>query len=115
MVHSPDEEFCAMVRGLLSSTPFEVASTTSRKVLRRRLSKQGCNILITNDIRMFTNECAEEDSLSASIDRCEVIVLSRDMSEESVVALLEMGVSEFISIPFSPERLLGKVLSKIEL
>jgi hypothetical protein len=39
----------------------------------------------------------------------QVFVLSYDLSEETVMALLEEGVNQFISLPVAPERLCNKI------
>jgi DNA-binding response OmpR family regulator len=39
----------------------------------------------------------------------QIFVLSHDLSEESVTALLEEGVNQFIALPVAPERLRSKV------
>lgn len=44
----------------------------------------------------------------------QVFVLSHDLSEDAVTALLEMGVNQFISLPVSPERLCSKVSTRYE-
>lgn len=39
----------------------------------------------------------------------QIFVLSHDLSEDAVTALLEVGVNQFISLPVVPERLRSKV------
>lgn len=39
----------------------------------------------------------------------QIFVLSHDLSEETVTALLEEGVNQFITMPIAPERLRCKV------
>jgi DNA-binding response OmpR family regulator len=42
----------------------------------------------------------------------QIYVLSHDISEDTVTALLEGGVNKFIALPVAPERLNGKVASQ---
>ena len=41
----------------------------------------------------------------------QIFVLSHDISEETVTALLEEGINQYITMPVAPERLRCKVTS----
>lgn len=109
VIHSLRAEFRAMIRGLLTNIEAFFVPSSSREELFRICQTTKCDLVLTDDVRMFMNgsdavcQIRQGDALPL------IIVLSSDLSEDSVTALLECGVNQFISLPVAPERLRSKV------
>ena len=86
----------------------------SREELFRICQTTKCDLVLTDDVRMFMNGSDAVARIRQGGMLPQIFVLSHDLSEDTVTALLEMGVHQFISLPVSPERLCSKVSIRYE-
>lgn len=86
----------------------------SREELFRICQTTKCDLVLTDDVRMFMNGSDAVSRIRQGGMLPQIFVLSHDLSEDTVTALLEMGVNQFISLPVSPERLCSKVSIRYE-
>lgn len=111
VIHSPRAEFRALIRGLLTNVEAFFVPSTSRKELFRICQTTKCDLVLTDDIRLFMNGSNAIEQIRQGTPLPQIFVLSHDLSEETVTALLEEGINQFIALPVAPERLRGKVSS----
>ncbi len=109
IIHSASAELRALIRGLLSDIDALFVPTTSREELFRICKSSRCDLLLTDDVRMFMNGSDAMRQIRQGGYLPQIFVLSYDLSEDSVTALLEEGVNQFITLPITPERLYNKV------
>ena len=109
VIHSLRAEFRAMIRGLLTNIEAFFVPSSSREELFRICQTSKCDLLLTDDVRMFMNGSDAVAQIRQGGPLPLIFVLSHDLSEESVTALLEEGVNQFIALPVAPERLRSKV------
>lgn len=109
VVHSLRAEFRAMIRGLLTNIEAFFVPSSSREELFRICQTSRCDLLLTDDVRMFMNGSDAIAQIRQGGPLPLIFVLSHDLSEETVTALLEEGVNQFIALPVAPERLRSKV------
>jgi DNA-binding NarL/FixJ family response regulator len=112
VIHSPHAEFRALIRGLLSNVHAFFVSSASREELFRICQTTKCDLVLTDDVRMFMNGSDAMAQIRQGSPMPQIFVLSHDLSEETVTALLEEGVNQFITMPVAPERLRCKVSTK---
>ena len=109
VIHSLRAEFRAMIRGLLTNIEAFFVPSSSREELFRICQTSKCDLLLTDDVRMFMNGSDAVAQIRQGGPLPLIFVLSHDLSEETVTALLEEGVNQFIALPVAPERLRSKV------
>ena len=109
VIHSRQAEVRALIRGLLSDIEAYFVPASSRSELVRICSTTKCDLVITDDVRMFLNGTDAVAQIRQGSPLQQIFVLSHDISEDTVTALLEMGINQFISLPMAPERLKAKV------
>lgn len=109
VIHSATVELRALIRGMLSDIDALFIPTASREELFRVCEASQCDLVLTDDVRMFTNGSNAIAKIRRGGDRPQIFVLSHDLTEESVTALLELGINQFISLPVAPERLREKI------
>ena len=109
VIHSHSTEFRALVRGLLTNVNAFFVPSSSREELFRICQTTKCDLVLTDDVRMFMNDSDAMSQIRQGETLPQVFVLSHDLSEDTVAALLEEGVNQFISLPVAPERLCSKV------
>lgn len=112
VIHSPRAEFRALIRGLLTNVEAFFVPSASRKELFRICQTTKCDLVLTDDIRMFMNGSDAIEQIRQGSTLPQIFVLSHDLSEDTVTALLEEGVNQFIALPVAPERLRGKVSTR---
>jgi CheY-like chemotaxis protein len=112
VIHSLRAEFRAMIRGLLSNIEAYFEPASSREELFRICQTTKCDLVLTDDVRMFMNGSDAMSQIRQGGYLPQVFVLSYDLSEDTVTALLEEGVNQFISLPVAPERLCSKVATQ---
>ena len=112
VIHSPRAEFRALIRGLLTNVEAFFVPSASRKELFRICQTTKCDLVLTDDIRMFMNGSDAIKQIRQGSTLPQIFVLSHDLSEDTVTALLEEGVNQFIALPVAPERLRGKVSTR---
>lgn len=109
VIHSLRAEFRALIRGLLTHIEAFFVPSSSREELFRICQTTKCDLVLTDDVRMFMNGSDAVAKIRQGGALPLIFVLSHDLSEESVTALLEEGVNQFIALPVAPERLRSKV------
>lgn len=112
VIHSNSAELRALIRGLLSDIEALFIPTASREELFTVCRISQCDLVLTDDVRMFMNGTNAISRIRQGGSLPQIFVLSYDLSEESVTALLEEGVNQFISLPIAAERLYDKVLTQ---
>ena len=112
VIHSLRAEFRAMIRGLLTNIEAFFVPSSSREELFRICQTTKCDLLLTDDVRMFMNGSDTIAQMRQGSALPQIYVLSHDLSEDTVTALLEEGVNQFIALPVAPERLNVKVATQ---
>lgn len=110
IIHSEDGNFRTLVKALLDSPNINIVEAGSRRELVRRCSREHFDKVITDDTRAFMNGSDILKQIRSNNRRIEIFILSADNSEHSVLSLLEMGITQFLSIPICVERLQNKLL-----
>ncbi|MBR2326572.1 MAG: response regulator [Alistipes sp.] len=110
IIYSGSAEFRALIEALLADESLVITKSTSRKELFELCSNDHFDFVLTDDFRMFMGDERATKRIRQADRSPEIIVFSYDTSEESVVALLEMGVNQFITLPLAPKRLRRKIL-----
>ena len=111
IIHSDSAELRALIRGLLSDIDAFIIPSTSREELFRICRNSQCDLLLTDDARMFMNGSDAITKIRQGGFLPQIFILSHDLSEETVTTLLEEGINQFITLPVSPDRLREKVAS----
>ena len=109
VIHSPRAEFRALIRGLLLNVHAFFVTSATREELFRICQTSKCDLVLTDDVRMFMNGSDAMAQIRQGGIMPQIFVLSYDLSEDTVTALLEEGVNQFITMPVAPERLRCKV------
>jgi DNA-binding response OmpR family regulator len=61
---------------------------------------------------MFMNGSDALDLIRQGGALPQIFILSNDLTEDTVTALLEVGINQFITLPVAPERLREKVVAR---
>lgn len=109
VIHSPHAEFRALIRGLLTDIEAFFVPSASREELFRICQTTKCDLVLTDDVRMFMNGSDAIEQIRQGSMLPQIFILSHDISEDTVTALLEEGINQFITMPVAPERLRRKV------
>ena len=110
LIYSSSSRCRALLGGLLRHDTVSVATAASREEFFGRCSEELFDRVVTDDVRMFMNGCnAVERIRQAQHGRMEIIVISNDLSEETILSLLECGVNQYISLPTTLARLKHKL------
>lgn len=112
VIHSPHAEFRALIRGLLTDIEAFFVPSASREELFRICQTTKCDLVLTDDVRMFMNGSDAIEQIRQGSMLPHIFILSHDISEDTVTALLEEGINQFITMPVAPERLRRKVASQ---
>lgn len=112
LIHSFSAEFRALIRGLLSDMGAEIVTTSSREEMFEECRVAHYDLLLTDDARMFMNGQDAMKRVRCADANLPVFILSYDLTEDSVTALLEQGVSQFITLPVAVDRLRKKIESQ---
>ena len=112
VIHSLHAHFRALIRGLLTNVNAFFVPSSSREELFRICQTTKCDLLLTDDVRMFMNGSDAISQIRQGGAMPQIFVLSHDLSEDTVAALLEGGVNQFITMPVAPERLCYKVANQ---
>ena len=112
LIHSFSAEFRALIRGLLSDMDAEIVTTSSREEMFEECRAAHYDLLLTDDARMFMNGQDAMKRVRCADANLPVFILSYDLTEDSVTALLEQGVSQFITLPVAVDRLRKKIESQ---
>jgi len=102
------------MRGLLSGIEAFFVPSASRDELFRICQTTKCDLILTDDARMFMNGSDALAQIRQGGVLPQIFVLSHDLSEDCVTALLEVGINQFITMPIAPERLRAKVTTQHE-
>lgn len=109
IIHSSKSEFRALLRGIVATAATTICEASTRKELFSLCEANRFDILFTDDVRMFMNGSQAVERIRPATMRPQLFVFAHDLSEDSVVALLEMGVNQFVTLPLSPTRLRSKL------
>ena len=112
VIHSTSPELRALIRGLLSDIETLFIPTASRKELLQIGNNYKCDLILTDDVRMFMNGDNFIKQIRQEGFQPQIFILSHDLSEDTITALLEEGVNQFISLPVAPERLCNKIATQ---
>ena len=95
VIHSPHAEFRALIRGLLTNVEALFVPSASRKELLRICQTTKCDLVLTDDVRLFMNGSDAIRQIRQGSALPQIFVLSHDISEDTITALLEEGVNQF--------------------
>lgn len=109
IIHSSKSEFRALLRGIVATAATTICEASTREELFSLCEANRFDILFTDDVRMFMNGSQAVERIRPATMRPQLFVFAHDLSEDSVVALLEMGVNQFVTLPLSPTRLRSKL------
>ena len=112
VIHSSSAELRALIRGLLSDIEALFIATASREELFTICRISQCDLVLTDDVRMFMNGSDAVSKIRQGGSLPQIFVLSYDLSEDTVTTLLEEGINQFITLPTAAERLYNKVLTQ---
>lgn len=110
ILYSDNSNLLALLHTLLIPGGAAIVEVKSRKALAQRCMCTHFDKIITDDVRMFLNGSNLLDTIRSSGARPHIFILSTDISEHSVLSLLEEGVTEFLTLPIGVERLQKKLL-----
>jgi CheY-like chemotaxis protein len=109
IIHSENSNLRTLLCSLLASDEVEVVEARSRQELTARCRRHRFDKVVTDDVRMFMNGSEILREIRHNNKNTRIFVLSHDASEHSVLSLLEAGVTEFLSLPITIERLQKKL------
>lgn len=112
VIYSQHAEVRALIRGLLSDIEAYFVPASSREELFHICQTTKCDLILTDDVRMFMNGSDAITQIRQGGYLPQIFVLSYDLSEDTITALLEEGVNQFITLPVAPERLCSKVATQ---
>lgn len=112
VIHSHSAELRALIRGMLSDIEALFIPTTSREELFAVCRASKCDLVLTDDVRMFLNGSDAISRIRQGGSLPQIFILSFDLSEDTVTALLEEGINQFITLPTAAERLFDKVATQ---
>jgi CheY-like chemotaxis protein len=112
VIHSHSAELRALIRGILSDIEALFIPTSSREELFAVCRASQCDLLLTDDVRMFMNGSDAISQIRQGTPLPQIFILSHDISEDTVTALLEDGINQFITLPTAAERLYDKVVTQ---
>lgn len=110
IIYSRSAEFRTLIQALIEDCSIEISESASRSELFELCRHNRFDIVLTDDYRMFMSDEGATSRIRPTTMLPEIFVFSYDISEDSVVALLEMGVNQFITLPLTPKRLRRKIL-----
>lgn len=102
----------ALIRGMLSDIDALFVATATREELFEVCEMSRCDLVLTDDVDIFLDGSNAIAHIRPMGTLPQIFVLSHNLAEERVVALLAQGVNQFISLPVAPERFYGKVSSQ---
>lgn len=110
LIYSSSPRCRALLDGLLRHNEVSIATVGSREEFFEKCLTERFDKVVTDDVRMFMNGCNAVERIRQGQGRkAEIIVIAHDMSENTVLALLECGVHQYLSFPCSPTRLKRKL------
>lgn len=112
VIYSQYAEVRALIRGILSDIEAYFVPASSREELFKICQTTKCDLVLTDDVRMFMNGSDAIAKIRQDGYLPQIFVMSHDLSEDTVTALLEEGVNQFITLPVTPERLCRKVATQ---
>ena len=113
IIHSASAEFRRLLRGLLVDADCNIEHIASREALLDACRDMQCDLIMTDDVRMFQSG----DDVACALQRVHlprIVLLSHDASEDTVLALLEGCVSRYVVLPCEPSRLRRMAMQCIE-
>ena len=109
IIHSSRGEFRALLRSIIADIATDIREAHTREALFEQCRYTHFDIVFTDDERMFMNGSQAIKEIRPATTHPHIFIFSRNMCEDTVVALLEMGINQFITLPFSPRRVIGKI------
>lgn len=113
LVYSHSARFRALVAGLLSERETEICRAECVGELVEHCRSGTFDCVVADDVRLFMDGTDSVGRLRRSrFAGPRIFVVSADLTEDTVVALLGAGVDQYVSLPVDPTRLLDKLCGK---
>lgn len=113
LVYSRSARFRALVAGLLSAREAEICRAGCVGELVEHCRCGTFDSVVADDVRLFMDGTDSVGRLRRSrFAGPRIFVVSADLTEDTVVALLGAGVDQYVSLPADPTRLLDKLCGK---
>ena len=113
LVYSRSARFRALVEGLLSVRGTEICRAECVGELVEHCRCGTFDSVVADDVRLFMDGTDSVGRLRRSrLAGPRIFVVSADLTEDTVVALLGAGVDQYVSLPVDPTRLLDKLCGK---
>ncbi len=113
LVYSRSARFRALVAGLLSERDAEICKTGCVGELVDDCRSGMYDCVVADDVRLFMDGTDSVGRMRRSrFAGPRIFVMSADLTEETVMALLCAGVDQYISLPVDPARLLDKLCGR---
>lgn len=113
LVYSRSARFRALVAGLLSEREAEICRAECVGELVDDCRSGTYDSVVVDDVRLFMDGTDSVRRIRRSrFAGPRIFVMSADLSEETVMALLCAGVDQYISLPVDPTRLLDKLCGR---
>lgn len=109
LIAAPERALLEVLAGCLSRLGLEVVTAHSHRELRWRCRRGDYGLIISRFVTPLVASPGEVARLRGRGRHTPLFILSHTRDERVVVTLLERGVSQFLSLPVSSERLVRKV------
>ncbi len=113
LVYSRSARFRALIAGLLSVRGAEICRAGCVGELVDNCRCGTYDSVVVDDVRLFMDGKDPVGRLRRSrFAGPRIFVMSADLTEDTVMALLGAGVDQYVSLPVDPTRLLDKLCGK---
>lgn len=113
LVYSRSARFRALVAGLLSGRGTEICGAGCVGELLDGCRCGSFDSVVADDVRLFMDGTGSVARIRRSrFAGPRIFVMSADLTEDTVVALLGAGVDQYVSLPVEPSRLIGRLCGK---
>lgn len=113
LVYSRSARFRALLAGLLSVRGTDICGAGCVGELVDRCRCGTFDSVVVDDVRLFMDGVDSVGRLRRSGSAApRIFVVSADLTEDTVMALLGAGVDQYVSLPVDPTRLFDKLCGK---
>lgn len=113
LVYSRSARFRALVAGLLSGRGTEICRAGCVGELVDRCRCGTFDSVVVDDVRLFMDGVDSVSRIRRSrFAGPRIFVMSADLTEDTVMALLGAGIDQYVSLPVDPTRLLDKLCGR---